>query len=381
MTTIVRAAGAAGFLSLIPAMMGFTPTQSLVLVPFAGSRSAGGMRIDLPDAGGGGSAADGLDAFASTAIGMVCRVPETDGVALVVYSDGPFADGRPPAGDLVTALLSRADACGLRVVDALCVGTEAWGSYLDAECPPSGWPLAALAQTAPAHLPPPVGDQRTGADLEPADEDTRARVAGAVADLEVSMRMLPREGHPSSGGTRVDPRALAAAERLDDLPALFEDALGDPPARMDAFLAAPLLWCLNRPALRDVALVQWCGGFAAGDEAMHAQARWERGEPYPEHLGMRMWGDGPRPDPDRLAGALALVRRLAALAPRELQPGPLAICAWLSWALGRSTHAERYAQAAREIDAQHRLSEIVLTFVAAGHLPDWAFRHPDGEPR
>jgi hypothetical protein len=63
-----------------------------------------------------------------------------------------------------------------------------------------------------------------------------------------------------------------------------------------------------------------------------------------------------------------------AVAPRADRPGTLAVCAWLSWALGRSTHAEVYASAAREIEPEHGLSEIVLSFVAAGHLPDWAFR-------
>ena len=46
----------------------------------------------------------------------------------------------------------------------------------------------------------------------------------------------------------------------------------------------------------------------------------------------------------------------------------------LSWALGRSTHAALYAERACEVDPEHGLSQIVLSFVQAGHLPDWAFR-------
>ena len=80
------------------------------------------------------------------------------------------------------------------------------------------------------------------------------------------------------------------------------------------------------------------------------------------------------PDPTRLSAALALVRRAAASAPRDRRPGPLATCAWLSWALGRSTHAEVYAAQALEIEPEHGLAEIVRSFVLAGHLPDWAFR-------
>ena len=146
-------------------------------------------------------------------------------------------------------------------------------------------------------------------------------------------------------------------------------ALGWDAACLAPFDAAALTWCLARPALRDIALVQWCGGMAAGDEALDAQLRWESGEEYPAHLAMQMWGEGERPDPDRLEAALALSRRVAAAAPRAVRAGPLATCAWLAWALGRSTHAERYATLACEIEPEHGLAEIVRSFVLAGHLP------------
>ncbi len=130
----------------------------------------------------------------------------------------------------------------------------------------------------------------------------------------------------------------------------------------------------HAPALRDIALVQWCRGMNAGDEAFDAQLRWEAGEEYPAHLAMQMWGEGERPDPDRLLAALTLLRRIAAAVPRDARAGVLATCGWLAWALGRSTHAERYAVLACEIEPEHGLSEIVRSFVHAGHLPDWAFR-------
>ena len=87
MTTIVKAASAAQFLALVPRMLGYRPTQSLVLIPFAGSRSLGAMRVDLP--------ADpaSVDAAAATVLGMVCRLPEADAVVAVTYTDESFADG------------------------------------------------------------------------------------------------------------------------------------------------------------------------------------------------------------------------------------------------------------------------------------------------
>ena len=394
MTTIIKAASAAQFLSLVPKMLGYQPTRSLVLIPFAGSRSIGAMRFDLPAETG----FDELDSFAATLIGMVCRLPEADAVAAVAYTDARFSDGGPPHRDIIEALEGQADACGIRLTDALCVAADAWGSHFDPTCPASGRPLFQLVESPQGseHLSVSDGDQAAGADLPHVDLAERERTARALAALQAAVHLLcgPEEARtvahahldvgvdPSESrdedldDRRVDPQALATVCALDDLPTLFEEALGWDAASLERFDAAALTWCLARPALRDIALVQWCGGMAAGDEALDAQLRWESGEEYPTHLAMQMWGEGERPDPDRLEAALALSRRIAAAAPREVRPGPLATCAWLAWALGRSTHAERYALLACEIEPEHGLAEIVRSFVLAGHLPDWAFRRP-----
>jgi hypothetical protein len=393
MTTIVKAANAAQFLSLVPKMLGFRPTQSLVLIPFAGPRSIGAMRFDLPESAG----PDDLARISATLIGMVCRLPEADAVAAVAYTDATFAGSSIPHHDLILALESRADACGIRVNDALCVASDAWGSYFDPACPETGRPLAELGieTLGTEHLIVAEGDQAAGSALPDIDAAESERTDRAVTALRDAVRLLcgpdaevtaalaqdPDEqqadaaaSDDASSALRVDPQALATVCILDDLPTLFEQALGWDAAALAPFNAAALIWCLARPATRDIALVQWCGGMAAGDEALDAQLRWESGEEYPTHLAMQMWGEGERPDPDRLEAALALSRRVAAAAPRELRAGPLATCAWLAWALGRSTHAERYASLACEIEPEHGLAEIVRSFVMAGHLPDWAFR-------
>lgn len=407
-STIVKAADAAQFLSFVPRLLGYHPTRSLVVIPFHGSRSLGAMRFDLPlDEG------DAVDRVASTVIGMVCRLPEADGVAAIVYCDETFGPGeRMPHRRLADALERRADAGGLRVSDLLCVAADAWGSFVDPASPATGRPLSKLVVVFDelADLPDPSGDQGTGAELPATDLAERKRVGRSLLALGQAVELLcgdgdeasaagvaesedvavatasadlatappPVTGEGSAGAVaaapRIDPLALATVCRLDDLPTLFEDALGWDADALPPFDAAALVWCLSRPSLRDIALVQWSGTLIQGDEAFDAQLRWEAGEEYPAHLAMRMWGEGDRPDPERLAAALRLVRRVAAVAPRASRPGPLAMCAWLSWALGRSTHAEVYASQACEIEPEHGLSEIVLSFVRAGHLPDWAFR-------
>jgi hypothetical protein len=379
--TVVKAADAAQFLAFIPRMLGYLPSESVVVIPFHDGRSLGAMRFDLP-AGGA------VDATAATVIGLVCRLPEVNSVAAIVYTGALFdGEGRMPHRTLLDALYRRADACGLGVTDLLCVAGDAWGSALDVGCPSSGRPLGDLQGVPPAlaGFPAPDGDQTTGAALPPCSLEQKESIATALDALNCAIAVLcgpdavgnratahrtPSETHAA----RIDPRALGTACRLDDLTGMFEEALVAPPAGRDAYDSAALIWCLARPSLRDVALVQWSGDAAQGDEALDAQLRWESGADYPSHLAMRMWGEGDGPDVARLECALEVARHAASVAPRAWQPGCLAMCAWLSWALGRSTHAETYATRALEIEPEHGLSEIVLSFVRAGHLPDWAFR-------
>lgn len=396
MTTIVKAADAAQFLSLVPQMVGYRPSRSLVVVPFAGSRSLGALRFDLPVT----DDADDLARIAATVMGMLCRIPDADALASIAYTDESFAEGMPHRA-LAASLADRADECGLRLTDALCVAADAWGSYLDPDGPPRGRPLGEIdAAESARHLAVAPGDQSTGAELPSTDLAERERVGRALESLDAAVRVVcgpdagsgtaSRISGASTTGTpadassadrdpdarRIDPRALEALCLLDDLPCLFEEVLEWDAESLPPFDAAALVWTLSRPSLRDVALVGWCGGIQAGDDALDAQLRWEAGEEYPARLAMQMWGEGERPDPDRLERALDVVRRAAAVAPVTHRAGPLATAAWLSWALGRSTHAESYAVRACDIDPEHGLAEIVRSFVAAGHLPDWAFRRP-----
>jgi len=386
MDTVLKAADAADFLACVPLLAGFRPHDSLALVAFHGPRSLGVLRFDLPAEG------RELDRHAATIIGTVCKVDAADGLAIVVYTDDPLRDaddgaaGPTPRAALVQALIGRADACGLGVKDALCVAADAWTSYLD---PDAGVrPLQEIEERALDPRLPGIdvdADQSSGAFLPVVDLAAKERAARALHDLERAVRVLsgamraasgvdsaPDAAAPAEPLQGIDPRALAAACALDDVPELLEDAL-DWKDGLTPWEAALLMWCLARPALRDVALRQWCDDIDAGDAALNAQVQWEAGEEYPVAIAQRFWGEGPRPNAARLMAALDVVREVAALAPREQRPGALAAASWICWALGRSTHASRFAADALEIDPDHGLSQIVMTMVSAGHLPDWAF--------
>tara|TARA_Y100001947_G_scaffold147667_1_gene144115 strand:+ start:252 stop:1382 length:1131 start_codon:yes stop_codon:yes gene_type:complete len=368
MTPIIHATSPAEFLTVVPRLLGFVPQRSVVLVPFRRGRSRGAMRLDLPPDD------DRADEIAATMIGLVCRVPEADGCAIVVYGDTDA-----PARTLVEGIERRAEACGVLIVEALWVAGRRWGSYArsDSGSVPTADDLPPGIEDVAA----PEANQYAGADLLPLDASRSTAVEAACEALDAAIRalVLADADHPTTDPARIDPRAFAAACLLDDLPAFVERLLGSDAAALDPFEIAAAAWALGRPSLRDIALICWVDGIDAGDEAAQAQACWEDGAEYPSEIAMRLWGEGPRPSPERLGRALLLARHIASAVPASRRPGPLAVAAWFSWALGRSTHADLFAQQATAIEPEHGLAEIVRSFVGAGHLPDWAFRLDEPE--
>lgn len=350
MTTVIRAAGAADFLALVPRLLGFVPTDSVVLVPFAGNRTIGAMRFDLPRE----ADTSEVESISSTMIGLVCKVANADAVAVVVYTKTPVAGAAHlPHGAVAAALTERADLCGLRVSDALCVASDAWGSYLDRALPAGGRELGEipLDDIAFADLPIAAGGQSAGAELPEVSAARRRRIAAALRRGEGPLD--------------------------EDSTELFERLVTEPVDEIVEGDLVSLIWALSRPALRDVALSQWANDLETGDAVLDAQLAWlDAGVPFPAHLATTMWGEGTAPEYARLTAGLELTRLAAAAAPRERRAGPLAACAWLAWALGRSTHAQRYVERAQAIEAEHGLAHIVLSFLAAGHLPEWAFDRP-----
>ncbi|MFB7844069.1 DUF4192 family protein [Microbacterium sp. NPDC056052] len=369
MTTIVHAAGAAELLAAIPVLTGFTPRDSVVLLPFRGTRTAGALRFDLP-AASGPTAAE----FAATAIGLACRVPDTDALAIAVYADrAPIESGALPAATLVEELVGRAKACELRVVEALFVGGGSWADYRE----PISAPRPMTEVPPPPSVPGfagPAPDQFSGTELPSPGLFAAESVGRALLAVERVLGPAGPKRRPSPTTERADPRAQEAAQLLDDLPSFLEEVL-DSPEALSPFATAALVWVLNRPALRDVALVQWASSIDRGDRALAAQlGHGLRGSAVPSDIGGILIGDGPRPDSDRLGVALTLVRRTIALAPRETRGGPFAAAAWLSWACGRSTHAARYLDQAQAVDPQLTFAQLLRAVVDAGMLPRWSFR-------
>jgi hypothetical protein len=372
MTTVLRATDSAAFLSIVPSLAGFTPRRSIVLLPFRGSRTDGAMRLDLPH-----DETD-LEVYADAAVGLVARVAGTDAVAVVVYTDDEShltRDGLVlPHAVAVDELLGCAEDAGLRVVDALCVTPSGWSSYIEEE--PE---LASLAEIcSPPDLPAVgdvSGDQSTGAELPVVDLAAKERVGRASIELTALLDATGR-GRLTGGE---NPQLIAAVVLLEDVPAFFESVLAAPD-ELPPFATAALLWCLERSLLRDVAIAQWATDLAGGIRTLDAQTEFAKsGVMVPEDVGQVFLGRGPTPDTDRLRSALSVVREAAARAPRSVRCAPLTAAAWLSWALGRASHAGRYLEMVREIDPRYSLAVLLETMIGAAMLPEWAFRRGPAE--
>jgi len=362
----MKASGSAEFLGLVPALAGFTPMQSIVLTPFEGKRTYGALRIDLPE--------DDPAAFAAGAVALASRVERTDAVAIVVYCEETVQVTRDglvlPHAIVVDEVLAAAEEQRLGIVDALCVTPDGWASYLDDD--PQLHPLHTIrAAERPPEAKDVDGDQYAGTELPAYGlllTEHVGRMLLALDDVICRLRM-GREDEAE----REHPEAFAAAMLLDDVPQLFEAAVSlpdDPPP----LVCAALIWLLDQPLYRDVALVQWAGDLRRGQEALAVQQEYRLVGALPSaENGQVIVGEGPRPDIPRLHAALRTARSLAGLAPRARRSGPLALAAWLSWAIGRPSHSEKYLAEVRRVAPDYSFGRLLSELFRTRPLPGWAF--------
>jgi hypothetical protein len=404
MTTIIRAEAAHDFLALVPTLVGYRPSQSLLCVAFVGNRTAGVLRHDLP------GDAPARDALVASVVGTLCRMVQADAVVPVVYTSARFAEGGLPERDLLQGVVRRAEEAGFLVRDALCVAADGWGSLLDAELPATGRALELIERS-------PLG--RHAEDLrEPADSAADLvripaadpAVAARVGEILASLRALDADGADGEPGA---PMGLEA-DPLLDLDAVIGDAL-------DPFVAAELLarghratspemlaWLVRLAScapFRDAMMLQVAFGPAIGELALDCadeaagrsvdpEERCDRrppdsdgptdGESVEEFLSRLLMGHaGARPDVVRIERALETLVVAIANAPEPERAGALCVAGWLAWSLGRSSSAGALVDLALEADERHSMARLLHRFIGMGALPEWAFSAPipgSGEP-
>ena len=341
MQTIIKTPGPASFLALVPHLIGMQPSESLVVIPFTGKRTAGGLRVDLP------SRSSDLKPLVNHVASLLGRLRGVDGVVVIVYCS--TASDLLPHRDLVEVALRRLSRDGFAIKDAFCVTDQDWAPYISdsgrvafsaewARLDAGGLSLPEM----PSLLPP----------LEhvPASDSEVNAVASEVAALQQSFEV----------------------DELDDLDldVDLEEAIQDLPSTMEAALLwddeqfalrrSFLLAVLQSPAVRDSTMLQW-----ASDPAIRDRL-WDE----PESADL-IFGIGPLPDRDRLVAGIALLTRLRSVASPALQPSLLCMLSWLSWAMGAGSRAGEYLDAIVPIDAEYGMGGVLRSLQLSGHVPEW----------
>ncbi|TDW29154.1 DUF4192 domain-containing protein [Cryobacterium psychrophilum] len=387
--TIVKTSEAFDFLALVPQLVGFQPEQSMVLVAFRGNRTCGALRFNLPEAD---AAAKVLRRIATTLIGTLCKIPGVDAVVPVAYTGESFTEANGiPQERFMGCLVKRAEMSGFLVRDALCVGADAWGSYLDPHCPASGRSLGFITDSRVHEPPPPgargsIGTLASGTELprvSPAQRERVAREYRRYAGLHA----------PSGPPAELLP---VVGEVLDSVD-IAEDALTWDTAALHANVVARLVFVLQGAGNRDQVMLQFAFGREVGENARAVnQYYWalqavtgrdlddlvieqhQRGiSPEAAVIGDLMLGlTDQRPDPERIERGIALLKLVVASAPRPTRTAPLCMLAWLSWALGRGSVAAIFIDRALAIDPSYGMAVLLHRMLSSGLLPDWVYMVP-----
>ena len=360
--TLITVRTSAEVLAVAPYMLGYQPKQSVVFVLFDGKRTCGALRLDLPT----DASPVTFKRFANFALGTVAKIHGVEALAPMIFTEERFGDdSRIPHTELMDVLRRRIGQMGYELRDALCLAGDGWASYLAPKVPPGGQPLDELSDAVATFLPDMprdqvAHDQTVGSVRVPLNPARAAKTARRIQSLEKLAVDATDEGV----------KVLLSRHRS---PLFIEWVLGWSDEDMDdrAWLA---LLRFQNPPLRDQAMLQWAFGSEFGERLFAATE--SAGDDFrnlsPE-LGDRMMGKGPRPDLERAARGIHLLREMLPFATNDLRPAPLCMLAWLSWAIGRTTHAVEYINQALAINPDYGMATLLASLLDAGLLPEWAF--------
>ncbi|GAA3942504.1 DUF4192 family protein [Pseudoclavibacter caeni] len=383
-TTVLRPSSSAQLLAALPALAGFTPRRDLVVVLFAGRRSRGCFRVDLPVPGDARTDRE----LARVVLDLLARLPEVTGVMPVACT--PLrcteTDGHPHRS-LHKAIAEALSAAGVRLLDSCFIAADGWGSFLDPGVPVEGRPLALIEQE-PMRLDAMLAIDHAVTDLDDAgvppaaDPDWAERTGAAVVERE---RRLPARLRLQDAERACEVDLLDLLERLGRQAGAFPES--DPRLQR---LVVDLAVVAGVDVLREMLLL----GLAFGPDAI-VQARQRLG-------GMAVRGpalmpvierilDEPLafllqglvvtpPDRGRLHRATEVLRLALGRVAGGRRDELVAMLAWLWWALGVSSVAERLVAPIRR-----RRPDLLLVLLfgwesAEGLLPQWATTAESGDP-
>ncbi|MGO2113305.1 MAG: DUF4192 family protein, partial [Pseudoclavibacter sp.] len=215
MTSTRRCKTEASFISTVTEMLGYCPSESLVLLPLTGNEGAATLRFDLPPRDRM-LTRDALDAWVNQAIGIALRLENVTALALIVFADERVASA--PRPELIRAFGRGAGHSGLRLFAPVFRARNAWGRY-DADVCGGERPLRGLRELGRAGELPMTAPQAAARDhADTADALSSDGAARLPADTELVAafdRMLSEPGgrlHPDD----LDRVSRSVAEQLVD---------------------------------------------------------------------------------------------------------------------------------------------------------------------
>ncbi|WP_435176890.1 DUF4192 domain-containing protein [Actinacidiphila sp. bgisy145] len=336
----------------LPYLLGFQPTDSLVLVALHGEhgRFGGRLRVALPESPEEWPVCAGR--LAECLVRNSTRRTGRPDAAVVFLCQDP-AEGERPS-DVVERLRPLAQrlrvACGeldVPVIEALCVSAGRWWSYClpdrtpspaegTALPPPGSTEMAVTAASVGLPVPGPLRDIEARLRPSAADDHHKQEVALDIACAELLPRMLTGD-RVEEARRRTLGLTRAALERFRAAPRLDEPARADEQddALLDEDEAAVMILGLQDKAVRDRA------------------AEWA--EPGQADAAVRLWR--------------ALARRC--VGPyQDHAATPLTLAGWVAWSTGDETEARVALRMALDLDPDYTFARLLHTSVNEGLDPE-----------
>lgn len=322
---VIRITGPRDLVDLVPYLVGFWPTESLVLVSLRGSRRRVGLtlRIDLVGVRSGSEALEHCAAHLARA--------GARSVMVMVYRDrvGGTGGRALPDARLAERVMRKVRMRGVEVDEALLVTRDRWWSYLCDDpscCPAAGHPIT------PPDRPSAVVAAATVAGLVAAPDRgslERSVDPAPAADREAVALLVAAAQARADGRGRGDDRRYRAAVADEVAAAVAGQRSGR--THLDDDTAARLL-----VALRDIGIRDQCCGYATGADSAAMQA-----------LSMQ------------------LARR--ATAPYDV--APYTVLAWCAWRDGNGALARIAVERALRSDGSYALATLLAQALDRGINP------------
>lgn len=318
----IKVSNRAGLLATIAHTLGFTPTNSFVLLTLKDTIVGATLRVDIP---AGVPSAH----FTATVVGYLLSDAGADGAIMAIYTD---AEGAHPHSDHAEALELAMMAAGMPVRSTLLVTGAGWKDYTDATAP-----LTALES---------ITDSTANAEMIFAGSNPESGTAqdrdftGAPGNSAAIAALV--KGFPE-----VDPLDISAPV-MRQARSTWSNMLGTTP---DTQRACLLVAFVQNVGLRDRLMADLFNT----DEA--------------EFENVLLGQVATRPTWERAQQGQALLLELLAQTPHEFRAPLYTMLGFISWYKGRSSTADTYLDKALDTVPDYRLALLFKELLSVGYLP------------